>query len=85
MNDPKTWRTRVFRRQDYKMKIKNIFMKISEIENCTFEPETGALNRNWKHIINTTKEPRLKQESIPGEYFNRMGENFCKSDPQIYK
>jgi hypothetical protein len=84
-NDPKCWRTRVFKREDYKKKLKNIFMKVSELENCTFEPNAGALNVNWKHVVQNTKEPRLKQESIPGEFFDRMGENFCKSNPQIYK
>ncbi len=56
-------------------------MKVSELENCTFEPNAGALNINWKHVVQHTKEPRLKQESIPGEFFDRMGENFCRSNP----
>ena len=60
-------------------------MKVSEQENCTFEPEVGALNRHWAKAISQSKEPRLKQESIPGEFFERMGENFCKSNPAIYK
>lgn len=60
-------------------------MMVSEQENCTFEPEAGALNRNWKTVMNFSKEPRLKQDSIPGEFFERMGENFCKSNPAIYK
>jgi hypothetical protein len=41
----------VFKREDYKKKLKNIFMKLSELENCTFEPNAGALNRNWKNVI----------------------------------
>ena len=60
-------------------------MKVSEYENCTFEPEVGALNRHWAKAIALSKEPRLKQESVPGEFFERMGENFCKSNPAIYK
>lgn len=43
--DPKAWRTRAFRRPDQLAKLQNVFMKFSELENCTFEPETGCLNR----------------------------------------
>jgi hypothetical protein len=49
--DPNCWRTRVFKREDYKSKLKNIFMKFSEQENCTFEPEVGALDRHWSKAI----------------------------------
>ena len=34
-------------------------MKVSEQENCTFEPEVGALNRHWKKAVAKFNEPRL--------------------------
>ena len=60
-------------------------MKISEQENCTFEPEAGCLNRNWAKAQAGAKESHMTQEAVPGEFFDRLGENFCKSEPAIYK
>lgn len=36
--EPKTWRSRAWRRSDKREAMKAIFMQQSEIENCTFEP-----------------------------------------------
>jgi hypothetical protein len=49
--DPGCWRSRVFKREEYKKNLKNIFMKVSELENCTFEPNAGALNKNWENVV----------------------------------
>lgn len=56
-------------------RLQNVFMQFSEIENCTFEPETGTMNRN--KIDNT--------EFVPGEFFTKMGMNLTNSNPKIYK
>lgn len=60
-------------------------MTFEEIENCTFEPEAGCLNRNWRKATTTINDDRLRKEAVPGEYFDRLGENFCKAEPAIYK
>ena len=60
-------------------------MQYSEVENCTFEPEAGSLHPNWRNIAKISKEQRFRADTVPGEYFNRMGDNFCKSNPALYK
>lgn len=27
----------------------------------------------------------MKEEGVPGEFFDRLGDNFCKAEPAIYK
>lgn len=80
---PPAWRSRAFKRKDSKEiaeRLKNVFMMQSEIENCTFEPNSGSLDpRNYNH-------PAYKDgEANPGQYFEKMGDNFCKSNPDLYK
>ena len=60
-------------------------MTFEEIQNCTFEPEAGCLNRNWKKATRIINDERLKKEAVPGEFFDRLGDNFCKAEPAIYK
>ena len=83
--DPKAWRSRAFRRRDMQKKLKGVFMKISEQQNCTFEPQAGNLDPRWGYVKNITKEAHLVAETVPGEFFERMGDNFCKSNPDLYK
>jgi hypothetical protein len=42
-HDPRSWRSRVFRRKDIKKKLRNLFMTFDEQDNCKFEPEVGTL------------------------------------------
>ena len=72
-------------RNDMTKRLKKVFMQFQEIENCKFEPATGALSKHWAKFARNTKEPRFKQETVPGDFFDRMGENFCKSNPALYK
>lgn len=82
---PGAWRSRVFRRNDQLKKLKNVFMTFEEIENCTFEPEAGCLNKHWQKATRLINDERLRKEAVPGEYFDRLGDNFCKAEPAIYK
>ena len=59
-------------------KLKNIFMTLDEVKNCTFEPDTGAMNP-----IKSKFTPA--EQSKPGEFFDKMGLNFSNSDPKIFK
>lgn len=83
--DPGAWRSRVFRRKDQEQRLKNVFMTFEEIENCTFEPEAGCLNRHWAKATRIINDARMKQAAVPGEFFERLGDNFCKAEPAIYK
>jgi hypothetical protein len=61
-------------------------MKMDEIENCTFEPNVGSLNpvKPSKNVTKNAPE-RLFAETKPGEFFESLGVNFCKSNPKIFK
>lgn len=48
-------------------------MKFEEAENCKFEPTVGSLAGNKE------KPP------VPGDFFERMGTNFQRSNPKLYK
>jgi len=51
-------------------------MTFAEIENCKFEPETGTLK----------EDPLNETESlVPGDYFERMGTNFQRANPNLFK
>ena len=73
---PDAFRSRVFRRTDKEAKLEKVFMQFSEVENCKFEPELGALNPNAK---------KESEEVVPGEFFNKLGVNFATRNPRIYK
>lgn len=60
-------------------------MTFSELENCTFEPEAGCLNRHWQKAMASNNDERMRIEAVPGEFFGRLGENFSKAEPAIYK
>ena len=76
---PPAWRSRAFKRKDPAIakRLKNVFMMQSEIENCTFEPNTGCLDpMNYK---------KAGEEAQPGKFFENIGENFCFSNPSLFK
>lgn len=76
--DPKAWRSRVFKREDMKKKLAGIFMQFSELDNCTFEPEISAPppGANMDGLVD---------RGVPGAFVKRMGTDFSRSDPSIYK
>lgn len=43
--EPSTFRSRVWRRHDFKDALDKVLMLNSEKENCLFEPETGSMSR----------------------------------------
>jgi hypothetical protein len=53
-------------------------MKMDEVKNCTFEPDTGTMNP-------IKSKYSQAEQAKPGEFFDKMGINFCDSDPKIYK
>jgi len=77
--EPKTWRSRAWRRGDKKEAMKAIFMQQSEIENCTFEPSVQTMMRDAGTFI--------KPEAPIGEFFSdkRQGKNFILSNPKLFK
>ena len=54
--------------------VKNIFMKMEEVENCRFEPK---ITKNRKYMNQDDQEGK--------DYYEKMGENFCISNPELYK
>lgn len=89
--EPDAWRSRVFKRTDEKIvnKLKNVFMQLDEVKNCTFEPNTGSLNpvkapekikANHGNVAHGENH-----QSAPGEFFEKQGINFSESDPKIFK
>ena len=63
-------------RKDLKDTLQKVFMQQSEIENCTFEPATGALD---------SKSKKQQAEVEPGAFFEKLGDDFMTSNPKIYK
>lgn len=54
--------------------------------NCTFEPKAAALMYN---IDPSIKQPEfyklMANPSVPNSYAEKLGENFKKSHPEVYK
>ena len=71
--DPNTWRSRAWRRNDMKNKLRNVFMQFSELENCKFEPQCGSLAND------------KEKEAVAGEYFDKFGDNFQTKNPELFK
>ena len=44
--DPKSFRSRVWRRTDFKKALNSVFMLSSDMANCTYEPEANSLSKN---------------------------------------
>jgi hypothetical protein len=86
--DPHTFRSRVWRRRDFKNKLKDVLMCRSDIENCTFEPAAGSMSKNIEQTLRTN--PNLRREGFtdepdPEAYFKKLGKNFESSHPEVYK
>jgi len=85
---PKTFRSRVWRREDYDQPRANIFMLQEEAQQCTFEPEVGSLNKHNEYAMRAV--PDLKSKGIMNEpdikaYLEEMGPNFSKKHPEVFK
>jgi hypothetical protein len=77
--EPLGFRSRVWRRQDYRNKLKTVLMLRTEQENCTFEPEAGSMNPHLQLALKVM--PNLKKEGYtdepdPDKYFKNLGTNF---------
>ena len=63
-------------------------MSRDEIENCTFEPEAGTMSQSLHHTLRV--HPNLNREEFTNEpdpeaYFTKLGTNFEKSHPEVFK
>jgi len=86
--DPKTFRSRVWRRQDFKSALKDVFLLDTELENCTFEPEAGTLSKNMKDTLRANPNlgnSEIVKEPEPDAFFLKLGKNFERSHPEVYK
>ena len=63
--EPGTFRSRVWRRKDYKKSMNDILMLNSERENCTFEPEAGSLSKHLEDALRAN--PNLRKEGFLNE------------------
>lgn len=86
--EPATFRSKVWRRKDYREAMKDVLMTNSEIANCTFEPEAGSLSKNIEQVLQAN--PNLRKEGYTNEpdpeaYFSKLGKNFESSHPEVYK
>ena len=86
--DPLPYRSRVWRRKDFKDALKKVYMLGSELENCTFEPEAGSMSKYIDAALQAN--PNLAREGFlsepdPEAYFNKLGKNFETSHPEVYK
>lgn len=60
----------------------------SEQENCTFEPEAGSMSRTIDLALKANPNLRkdgLLDEPDPEAYIKKLGSNFEKSHPEVYK
>jgi hypothetical protein len=86
--EPKTFRSRVWRRRDFASALDKVLMLNSEKENCVFEPEAGSMSLT---IGKTLREnPNLRKEGFfdeadSEEFVKKLGQNFEKSNPEVYK
>ena len=60
----------------------------SEKENCVFEPEAGSMSRTIDLALEAN--PNLRKdgfldEADPEEFVKKLGQNFEKSHPEVYK
>jgi hypothetical protein len=63
--DPTNYRSKVWRRGDYKVAMKDILMTNSELANCTFEPEAGSMSKHLDAALRAN--PNLKKEGYIDE------------------
>jgi hypothetical protein len=86
--EPKSFRSRVWRRLDFASALDNVLMLNSEKENCVFEPEAGSMSLTigWAlHANKNFKEEDLIVEADSEEFVKKLGVNFEKSNPEVYK
>lgn len=88
MKEPPTFRSRVWRRNDFKNALKNVLMTNNEMENCTFEPEAGSMSMTIEVALkanpNLRKDGHL-EEPNPEAFVKKLGLNFEKSHPEVFK
>ena len=86
--DPNTYRSRVWRRKDFKNALDKVLMLNSEQANCTFEPEAGSMSRTIDIALKANPNLRkdgLIDEGDPEGFVKKLGSNFEKSHPEVYK
>lgn len=86
--DPNTYRSRVWRRKDFKNALDKVLMLNSEQANCTFEPEAGSMSRTIDIALKANPNLRkdgLIDEGDPEAFVKKLGSNFEKSHPEVYK
>jgi len=79
MKEPASYRSRVWRRKDFRSALNKVFMLRSENENCTFEPEAGALSKTIELTLKAN--PNIKRDTVadegdPENYIKKLGDNF---------
>lgn len=78
----------MWRRHDFESALDKVLMLNSEKENCVFEPEAGSMSRTIdfavKYNPNLRKEGLL-DEADPEAFVKKLGQNFEKSHPEVYK
>lgn len=88
MKEPTTFRSRVWRRRDFKNALNKVLMLNSEQENCTFEPEAGSMSKTIDIAMRANPNLRkdgLIDEADPELFVKKLGQNFEKSHPEVYK
>lgn len=88
MKEPPTFRSRVWRRNDFKKALQNVLMTNEENENCTFEPEAGSMSKTIDLALRANPNLRkdgLLDEPDPEAYVKKLGQNFEKSHPEVFK
>mmetsp|Transcript_39496 Transcript_39496/g.37964 ORF Transcript_39496/g.37964 Transcript_39496/m.37964 type:complete len:83 (-) Transcript_39496:1896-2144(-) len=70
--EPGAFRSRVWRRKEYKTQLNKVLMLNSEIANCTFEPEAGSMGKFHEKTLQVN--PNLRREGFleepdPEAYF----------------
>ena len=88
IKEPSTFRSRVWRRREFRHKLNDVLMLRSEQINCTFEPEAGSLSKTIQAALKAN--PNLQREGYtdepdPEAYFKKLGKNFESSHPEVYK
>jgi hypothetical protein len=63
--EPPTYRSRVWRRRDFKEAIDKVLMLNSEKENCTFEPEAGSMSKTIDIALKAN--PNLRKDGLIDE------------------
>lgn len=76
----KVIRERLWKRTDKDSDRQNLFMTADEMQNCTFEPNVGSQN---PYASSLKQEGRVVADNL--EFHERFGDNFQKSNPEVFK